>query len=259
LPTDGFIKLHRKLLEWEWYGDPNTLAVFIHLLLNATYRERNWRGLTLQPGDVVIGREQVARETGVSERAVRTAITRLKSTNTLTIKTTSHGSIASIVNWPTYQPFIDEIDQQNDQQNAHGATSKRPANDQQTTSREEKKEEKEMKEGKKDIDMGDKSPPKRFTPPTLEEVQAYCQERQNGINAERFIDYYTMNGWMAGKVHMKDWKSAVRTWEKNDNQKQTQQQPFTGKRVTAQQYTQRTYDAIDPNAWAAQMMKEAGK
>lgn len=55
----------------------------------------------------------------------------------------------------------------------------------------------------------------RFTPPTLEEVQAYCKERRNGVNAERFIDYYTSNGWRVGKNKMKDWKAAVRTWERN--------------------------------------------
>lgn len=54
----------------------------------------------------------------------------------------------------------------------------------------------------------------RFTPPTLEEVEDYCIERNNNVDPERFIDYYTSNGWMVGKNKMKDWKAAVRTWEK---------------------------------------------
>lgn len=73
----------------------------------------------------------------------------------------------------------------------------------------------------------DKPPRKRFTPPSREEVQAYCVERNNNVDAERFIDYYTSNGWMVGKNHMKDWKSAVRTWEKNgysNKSNQNQQQ-----------------------------------
>lgn len=56
---------------------------------------------------------------------------------------------------------------------------------------------------------------KRFTPPTLEEVQAYCIERGNNIDPQHFIDYYTSNGWQVGKNKMKDWKAAVRTWERN--------------------------------------------
>lgn len=54
---------------------------------------------------------------------------------------------------------------------------------------------------------------KRFTPPTLAEVTAYCRERQNAVDPQRFIDYYTANGWKVGKTSMKDWKAAVRTWE----------------------------------------------
>lgn len=59
------------------------------------------------------------------------------------------------------------------------------------------------------------SPNARFIPPTIEEVRAYCQERQNGINAEQFVDYYTSKGWYVGKNKMKDWKASVRTWERN--------------------------------------------
>ena len=65
----------------------------------------------------------------------------------------------------------------------------------------------------------DKKPLKRFTAPTLEEVKEYCAERKNGVDAERFVNYYTANGWKVGKNPMKDWKAAVRTWERNDSEK----------------------------------------
>ena len=61
----------------------------------------------------------------------------------------------------------------------------------------------------------DIEPRKRFTAPTLEEVKEYCSERKNNVDAERFIDYYTANGWKVGKNPMKDWKAAVRSWERN--------------------------------------------
>ena len=60
------------------------------------------------------------------------------------------------------------------------------------------------------------APAGAFTPPTLEEVEAYCRERGNCVNAQRFIDFYTSNGWMVGKTKMKDWKASVRTWEQED-------------------------------------------
>ena len=57
----------------------------------------------------------------------------------------------------------------------------------------------------------------RFTPPTVEEVQAYCAERGNKVDAQRFVDFYTANGWHQGRGKpIKDWRAAVRTWERDD-------------------------------------------
>ena len=72
--------------------------------------------------------------------------------------------------------------------------------------------------GKDSLEIGQDNikPSKRFKPPTVEEVKEYCIERQNNVDPERFIDYYTANGWYVGKNKMKEWKAAVRTWEKNN-------------------------------------------
>lgn len=64
---------------------------------------------------------------------------------------------------------------------------------------------------------GAKKPPRpRFIQPTVEEVAAYCRERRNNVDAQHFVDYYSSNGWKVGKNPMKDWKAAVRTWERRD-------------------------------------------
>lgn len=57
---------------------------------------------------------------------------------------------------------------------------------------------------------------KTFSKPTVEEVKAYCKERGNGVDAEKFCDFYESKGWKVGKEPMKDWKASVRTWEKGD-------------------------------------------
>ena len=54
---------------------------------------------------------------------------------------------------------------------------------------------------------------KHFVPPTVDEVKAYCQERNNKVDPQKFVDFYECKGWMVGKNHMKDWKAAVRSWE----------------------------------------------
>ena len=76
-----------------------------------------------------------------------------------------------------------------------------------------------------------KSKAKRFTPPTLEEVTAYCIERNNSVDAQHFIDYYTSNGWLVGKNKMKDWKAAIRTWERNGFSKSNTTQNTTAQEL----------------------------
>lgn len=71
--------------------------------------------------------------------------------------------------------------------------------------------------------------PKRFIPPSVAEVDAYCRERGNRVDANRFVDFYTGKGWMVGKSPMKDWKAAVRTWEDGDRK------PQAGKTTKAQE------------------------
>ena len=85
-----------------------------------------------------------------------------------------------------------------------------------------------------------------FTPPTLEEVQEYCTERWNNVDPQRFIDYYTANGWLVGKNKMKDWKACVRTWEKNSFQASapTKEKAFN----TMQSRTDFDFDAIEQRA-----------
>ena len=61
-----------------------------------------------------------------------------------------------------------------------------------------------------------------FKKPTLDEVKAYCQERNNGVDAEKWMDHYTANGWKVGKNPMRDWKATVRTWERLEVKKPTE-------------------------------------
>lgn len=54
---------------------------------------------------------------------------------------------------------------------------------------------------------------KRFTPPSLQDIQNYCKERNNSVNPDKWLNFYQSNGWKVGKNSMKDWRAAVRTWE----------------------------------------------
>lgn len=105
--------------------------------------------------------------------------------------------------------------------NEKQTASKTEANRKQTVS--EKENEKE-KEGEIENECYIARARTRFVPPTLDEVIAYCHERGNSVDAERFVSFYESNGWKVGKNPMKDWRAAVRTWER-DNRPQATNQP----------------------------------
>lgn len=95
-----------------------------------------------------------------------------------------------------------------------------------------------------DIDENVKSPIKtksssRFVKPTIEEIRSYCFERCNTVDAERFYDYYESNGWMVGKNKMKDWKAAVRTWERSNYGSGGQGTPNTYHKETVGEHNMR--------------------
>jgi DnaD/phage-associated family protein len=133
LPQDGYIKLHRQITEWEWYTDAVTYRVFMHLLLNAAYKPLKWRGLDIEPGQVVTGLDKLASELCVSVRAIRTAIKHLETTGEMTSKTTNKGSVITLVNWAKYQSGTDVSDKQNDKQSDNTLTRQRQDNDKTTT------------------------------------------------------------------------------------------------------------------------------
>ena len=130
----GWIKLHRQILNWEWYSDTNTFRLFLHLLLTANFKDQKYQGKLIKKGSLLTGRDKLSYETGLSVREVRTCLERLKSTNEIAIKTYSKGTEIQIVNYDKYQIETSET------------TNKRPTNDQQTTTIKERKEIEEVKE-----------------------------------------------------------------------------------------------------------------
>jgi hypothetical protein len=133
--VNGWIKLHRQLIERGWLKNHNVCIFWIYCLLKATHEPIKtivgFQEVNLQPGEFVFGRHKASKETGLSERKIRTCLAFLRNAENLTIKTTNKFSIISITNWHTYQRTESENDQQNDQQ----ATSRRP----QTRTKEQKK------------------------------------------------------------------------------------------------------------------------
>jgi len=126
----GWIKIHRSILDWEWYEDTNTFRLFIHLILKANHKDKNYKGKLIKRGCLVTGRDLLSVETGLSVRQIRTSLTRLKMTNEVTIKSNSKGTEIQIVNYDKYQLVTNE------------ETNERPTKDQQVTTNKNVKKEK---------------------------------------------------------------------------------------------------------------------
>ena len=125
----SYIKLDRKISDWEWFTDGNMVKLWIYLLTHANYKDTSFQGHELKSGDVIVGRKILAERLKMSERSVRTCLEKLKKTKEVTIKTTNKYSIITIVKWAEYQCLDDDTDQQA----VTPTTNKRPTNDQQTT------------------------------------------------------------------------------------------------------------------------------
>ena len=119
--SQGWVKLHRQITEWEWYRDHNTLILFIHLLLTANHKDGNWQGKEIKRGEKITSLAHLSEETGLSVRNIRTSLKHLISTSEVTKSTTAKYTLLKLKNYDNYQ----ESDKVSDKQ----ATSKRQGSD----------------------------------------------------------------------------------------------------------------------------------
>lgn len=140
--NNGYIKLFRSLLEWEWYSDSNVVRLFIHCLLKANHKDKNHQGILIERGTFMTSLEKLHIETGLSIRQVRTAISKLKLTNELTSISYNKYRIIKVNKYDEYQ-FNDK---QTTSNLTSELTSKRQGSDKvATTTNNEKNDKNEKK------------------------------------------------------------------------------------------------------------------
>lgn len=127
---NGWIKLHRKILDWEWFTSPSTLQLFIYLLLRANKEDKKWRGTLIKRGQLVTSVATISEETKLSTQQVRTSLNRLKSTNEITSKTTNRFTLVTVCKYESYQLY-EEVEQQTKQQALQQTNNKQITNKQQ--------------------------------------------------------------------------------------------------------------------------------
>ncbi len=142
--SKGFIKIHRKIIDWEWYSDKNVCRVFFHLIFTANYKDLSFKGLTIKRGQKVVSLKNLANEINISVQQLRTTLTKLKSTNEITSKSTNGYTIITLENYELYQGQEKESNKQNNKENNNKITNEQQTDNKRiTTSKERKKERKE--------------------------------------------------------------------------------------------------------------------
>lgn len=111
----GWVKIHTKFLEWEWYTDANVKAVFLHLLLTANYEPKRWKGIVIERGQLVTSLDRLSESLNLSIQKVRTALQKLESTQEITRNSTNKYTLLTICKYDKYQE-VDRPKQQANQQ-----------------------------------------------------------------------------------------------------------------------------------------------
>ena len=214
---NGWVKIHRKILRSPIFDNANLLKVWVWCLCKATHEPRKHlvgnQLVELEAGQFVFGRKSAAEELKLSDSSVYRYMQILQKLEMLNIKSNNKFSVVTVMKWDFYQGR-DDVDQQQVEQQTN---NKRTTSEQQVNTNKNVKNVKNVK----NISPPNISPPRgdapqRFTPPSVDEVSGYCQERGNGVDAQAFVDFYASKGWMVGKNKMRDWRAAVRNWERKE-------------------------------------------
>ena len=198
--ANGFIVLHRKLLDWEWHDSPNTLSLFIHILLGANHEDETVNGIEIKRGQLMTSLPSLARETGQTEKQVRCSLNHLIRSGTVADRSTNKYRIITVLKYDDYQ----KQGRQKGRQRADNWEDKGQADGQQynNINNENNKTNKSLT---------------RFIAPTLTEIKNYVSEIKSSINPDHFFDYYEARGWeIKPGQPMRNWKAVVRTWERRE-------------------------------------------
>jgi hypothetical protein len=200
---NGYIKLYRKLIQWGWYQDNVVKSLFLHFLLTASFKDFDWMGERLKAGQLITGRKKLADELNFSERQIRTAMEKLKSTGEVTYKSTNKFTIVTVVNWEDYQ-VCEEIP-------TKSKTNERPTKDQQKTN-----ERPHRNNVKKSKNVKNSSNAHARTP-LLSEIQKFIAENKLNVDGEKFFMHYSKSDWKTkdGKP-ITDWQSLLKTWSSTE-------------------------------------------
>ena len=137
---EGWVKLHRKLIDWEWYQDSRMVHLFLHLLFSANFEDKKWMGVLIKRGQLATGLNALHLKTGISIQSLRTCLKHLEKTGEINKQTNNQFSIITISNYDSYQLTSEDT---NKQPNKRTTSNQQATNKQLTTTKNVKKDKNE--------------------------------------------------------------------------------------------------------------------
>lgn len=223
-----YIKLYRKVMENAIFLELpyDRWHAFEFLLLKArrfpTVTILKGKPINLEVGQLIYGEEKLAVKWGWSRGKVKRYLDMLENLGMIKKNGTPYGTLITIENYAKYQGDYSQDDTSLDTSDSTSLDTSDDTTD--GTHKKNVKKDKNVKNVKNDIYISRNE--RHIIPPTLEMVARYCTERNNGVDPQKFIDWYEARGWLVGKTKMKDWQAAVRTWEKNDKPRKGTGNPY---------------------------------
>jgi len=219
LRTPGYVKMHRKMIESASWRGPNEFTMAMVLLVKANWQDKEWAGpdgpVVVKRGQLVTSVAHLASACRMSVQSVRTALSYLERTQYLTKHSTKRYTIITVVKYNEYQAAESEA---NNQVNKPPTTTKgiKEVKELKTTDRPS------TGTNRKATATAPTPKLRNRIPPSLADVTAYCLERKNGIDPQKFINFYEVREWRVGKtqVLMRNWQAAVHTWEEGRKEQQ---------------------------------------
>lgn len=220
----GWVKLHRKIVDWEWYDDHSTTRLFVHLLLTVGHEAKTYQGVEVPAGSRVCGRKKLSLETGLSEQTIRTSLKKLQESSQINQVSSRKHSIITVANWSDYQNSNQEVTSQ--------ATTKQPA--QQPVNQPHLKNIRKQEGKKEEASLGEVQAPellpaevasKRKKTKSASRIpedwrlsgkgHAFALGRgltpdQIEWQVQRFVDYWKQSN--SKTAEKRDWDAAWRTW-----------------------------------------------
>ena len=202
----GYIKLFRKFTNWEWYNNINVRIVFLHLLLIANHKEKQWQGIKIDKGQVLTSLEHLSKEVGLTVQQTRTALTKLKSTYEITSKSTNKYTLITLVNWGKYQLDKEKITSEI----TSNVTNEQQTNNKQITTNNNDKNEKNIKENNKKKSYGE------FDNVLLTDEEYAKLDKSNLLSYIEILSSYIASKGKKYKSHY----ATILSWSRRDKVKE---------------------------------------